>query len=249
MRVKLIALCLLAAFLASVSPVRAAEEGGKEGAPKFTGTVKGPDGKEKEEKYDFSNPEDRKRLEHDMVHMEELFRDNPPEIIPKKFDLGIWSIVVFLVLLGVLTKFAWKPMIEGLHKREENIRGALEQAERTRQEAMELQSRLDAKMKVAGTDIAHLMDEARREALGLKDKFLVDAKAEIQQERDRLRREIETAKDQALAEIWQQSVALAAMISTKVVRRSMTEQDHRRLLDESLAELKQAGANFGKRHA
>jgi len=245
MRVTLIAICLMTAFPALLGQVRAADEGGP---PKFTATVVGPDGKEKEEKYDWSKADDRKRLESDLPHMDELSRDVPPEIIPRKYDLAVWSIVVFLVLLFVLGKFAWKPMLEGLRKREENIRGALEQAEHTRQEAMELQSRLDAKLKAAGTDIARLMDEARRDALGLKDKFLAEAKAEIQQERDRFRREIETSKDQALAEIWEKSVSLASIMSTKVVRRSMTEQDHRRLLDESLAELKQAGAAYGKRH-
>src|SRR5207248_2747092 len=92
-----------------------------------------------------------------------------PEILPKKFDLGVWSIIVFLVLFAVLTKFAWKPMIEGLRKREENIRGALEQAEKTRQEAMELQHQLEAKWKEVGAEIAAAMDKARRDAEAVMD--------------------------------------------------------------------------------
>jgi F-type H+-transporting ATPase subunit b len=138
-------------------------------------------------------------------------------------------------------------MIEGLRKREENIRGALEQAEKTRQEAMELQSRLDAKMKAAGADIARMMDEARRDAVGVKEQMVAEAREEIQKERDRLYREIGSAKDQALQEIWQQSVQLAAIMSAKAVRRSISVEDHRRLLDESLKELQQAGGGFAKR--
>src|ERR1051326_2664221 len=67
-----------------------------------------------EKEYDLSTKKGRdefsKDAEENRIH--ELEQVQAPEIIPKKFDLGIWSIVVFLVLLGVLTKFAWKPMIE-----------------------------------------------------------------------------------------------------------------------------------------
>jgi F-type H+-transporting ATPase subunit b len=139
-------------------------------------------------------------------------------------------------------------MLEGLHKREENIRNALDQAERTRQEAMQLQAKLDAKWKEVGAEIAAAMDKARRDAQVVMDQKVAEAKAEIQHERERLKREMDTAKDQALQEIWQQAVALASLMSTKAVRRSLTPDDHKRLLDESLAELKQAGAGFGKRH-
>lgn len=202
-----------------------------------------------EKTFDLSKPEDRKELIHaiEAGHVHEMKLDVPPEILPKRWDTGVWSIVIFVVLFLALAKFAWKPMLEGLKKREENIRGALEQAEKTRREAMELQSQLDARMRDAGAEIARMMEEARRDAQGVKDQMLAEAKDEIQRERDRLNREIALAKDQALQEIWQQSVALATSMSTKAVRRSLTEDDHRRLLDEALAELKQAGGQFSKR--
>ncbi len=84
------------------------------------------------------------------------------------------------------------------------------------------------------------MEQAHRDAIALKEQFQADAKAELQQNRERLHREIDTAKDQALKEIYEQSVSLAAMLSTKVIGRSLTQADHHRLLDETLAELKTA---------
>lgn len=207
------------------------------------------DGKEVEVKYDLSKPDEKKKfleqLEHGHTH--EVKMDVPPEIIPKRWDTGVWSIVIFVALAFLLSKFAWKPMLQGLKKREDSIRGALEQAEKTRREAMELQSQLDAKMRDAGGEIARMMEEGRRDAQGLKEQMVAEAKAEIQKERDRLVREVSLAKDQALSEIWQQAVTLASSMSAKVVRRGMSEEDHRRLLDESLAELKQAGGAFSKR--
>lgn len=246
----LMSACLMIALTAGGRLALAADDHGAQG-----GHAHGPvkviaiDHDHNEHKFDLSKPAEKdafnKRMSDGEFH--EVKQDVPPEIIPKRWDTGVWSVVIFLVLYGVLAKFAWKPMLEGLRKRENNIRGALDQAEKTRREAMELQSQLDAKMHAAGAEIAKMMDEGRRDAQSLKEQMVADAKAEIQKERDRLIREVGLAKDQALSEIWQQSVALATSMSSKAVRRGMSEDDHRRLLDESLAELKQAGAGFAKR--
>jgi F-type H+-transporting ATPase subunit b len=174
-------------------------------------------------------------------------KKNPFKPPYNPLDLTLWSFIVFLVILGVLWKFAWKPILAGLQSRENTIRESLEQAERTRREAMELQAKLDAQLKDAGGKIAAMMDEARRDAQGVKDQMVAAAQKEIQDRGDKLKREMEMAKDQAMQEIWQQSVTLASLMSSKAVRRSLSPDDHKRLLDESLAELKQAGAGFGKR--
>jgi F0F1-type ATP synthase membrane subunit b/b' len=68
------------------------------------------------------------------------------------------------------------------------------------------------------------------------------ARQEIQAERERLHREMELARDQALRQIWGQGAQLAALISAKVIRRQLTPDDHRQLVDEALAELRGAGA-------
>ena len=80
-------------------------------------------------------------------------------------DLTLWSIIVFLLILGVLWKFAWKPILAGLQTRENTIRESLEQAERTRREAMELQAKFDTQLKEASGKIAALA----------KDKVAIDA--------------------------------------------------------------------------
>src|SRR5207245_1300946 len=154
--------------------------------------------------------------------------DEPPDLFaPKRWDLGVWSLIIFAILLLVLGKFAWKPMLAGLHEREEKIRSALEQAEKSRQESLALHAKLDAQMHAAGQDIAQRMERAHRDALALKEQMQAEAKAEAQRDRERLHREIDTAKDQALKEIYDQTVTLAAMLSTKVIGRTLTADDHR----------------------
>jgi F-type H+-transporting ATPase subunit b len=163
-----------------------------------------------------------------------------PDIFGQALDLGIWTLVVFLLLLLVLTKYAWKPMLEGLKRREESIRSALDEAQRAREEAKTLQARFEQEMNRAQEKVREVMDEARRDAQNMKDEMIARAKSEIQTERERLRHEIEMARDQALQQIWSQSAQLATLISAKVIRRQLNVEDHRHLVDEAIADLRRA---------
>jgi F-type H+-transporting ATPase subunit b len=167
-----------------------------------------------------------------------------PNIIMPVLDLTLWTFVVFLLLLFVLKKYAWKPMLDGLQRREEHIHAAMEEAQRARDEAQKVQAQFQAQMNQASERVREMMDVARRDAQQLNDEMVAKAKSEITAERDRLRREIESARDQALSEIWQQTAQLATQISAKAIRRGLSEEDHRRLVDEALGELTAA---VGKR--
>jgi F-type H+-transporting ATPase subunit b len=160
---------------------------------------------------------------------------------PRALDLSIWTIVVFLVLLWVLSKYAWKPMIEGLDHRERAIAAAVEEAQRARDEAARLREQLQAEMNRASEKVRDMLDEARKEGQALREQLKADAHNEIQGERDRLHREIDLARDQALQQIWNQAAKLAATISTKAIRRQLTPEDHRQLVEEALADLRRAG--------
>ena len=154
-----------------------------------------------------------------------------------RYDLGIYTLVVFGLLFLILAKFAWGPFTEGLRKREEGILAARDEAVRARREAEELRVKLKAEFDAAHEKIRALMDEARRDADALKVTEREAGAREAAAERERARREIETAQEQALQEIYQKAVQLAALMSSKAVRRHLTPEDHARLVEESLAEL------------
>lgn len=155
----------------------------------------------------------------------------------KALDLTVWTIVVFLVLLFVLSKFAWTPMLEGLKQREANIHGALEEAQKARAEAEKVRTDLKAEMDSAHLKVKELLDEARRDSQRTMEEMVGKARDEIKTERDRLHRELTTARDQALQEIWGQSAQLATLISAKAIGRQLSQDDHRRLVDEAVSEL------------
>jgi F-type H+-transporting ATPase subunit b len=171
------------------------------------------------------------------------FAEEPPPKLPFgpwALDLTLWTIVVFLLLLYVLSKYAWKPLLEGLDARERNIRASAEDAQRARDEAQRLRDQLQAEFARAHDKVREMLDEARKEAQGLKEDMVGDARKEIQAERERLHREVSIARDEALQQIYHQGAQLAALISNKTIRRQLTPEDHRGLVDEALADLRRA---------
>jgi F-type H+-transporting ATPase subunit b len=156
----------------------------------------------------------------------------------KRYDLGIFTLLVFGLLCGVLYWFAWPKLVAGLAKREAVITAARDEAIKTRQEAEELRKKLQNEFAQAHDQIRALMDEARRDAEVLRAKEREAGQRDAAVERERARKEIEAAKDTALAEIHERAVQLAALMSSKAIRRQLSIDDQNRLIQESLAELK-----------
>jgi F-type H+-transporting ATPase subunit b len=152
-------------------------------------------------------------------------------------DLSIWTIVVFLVLLFILGKYAWKPMLQGLEQREHSIQSAMEEAKKAKEEALVLRNQLAEEAAKAQDKVREVIEQARRDAERVSADLLAKAKTDIQGERDRFHRDVDTARDQAVKELWGQAAQLATLISAKAIRRQLTPDDHRRLVDEAIAEL------------
>jgi F-type H+-transporting ATPase subunit b len=167
--------------------------------------------------------------------------DENPSPFKQALDLTIWTIVVFLLLLTVLWLAAWKPMLKALQDREHNIRTALEEAQRARAEGQQLRAEFEQEKVRANEAVRQMMEEARRDAERVAAERKAQADADIQADRERLRREIDTARDQALAQISERAADLAAVISAKLLRRQVNMDDHRRLVDEALADLESTG--------
>jgi len=196
--------------------------------------------------YDVSTPEllDVYLEDTKQAMKDGTFEGSKPykevDIMELKWDLGLWAVVVFVLLFLVLRTKAWGPILEGLQKREEHIRSAVEEAKSARAETVRIQAQYKAEMDAKFAEIPKIMEEARRDAEALKEELRSQSSKEITADRQRLRREIDNARDQALKEIWEQAAQLATLISAKVIGKSLSGDDHRRLIDESLHELRDA---------
>lgn len=156
---------------------------------------------------------------------------NPIEFDPAAFML---TLITFLVLLGLLLKFAWNPILNALDARERRIADAVESAEAARREAEAARQEMEKRLAENEKEIARRIEEGRQAAERRAEEILERARADANEERERALREIEVQKQQALAELRDESVRLSKAIAEKVLRRELNDDDHRRLAGEVL---------------
>ena len=151
-----------------------------------------------------------------------------------KSDLAIWSFVVFLLLFGILYKFAWGPIAAGLDQREKSIADNIAAGERAREEASQMIAQYEAKLAGAADEVRLLLEEARRDAEHTKQEILDEAKKDAKGERDRALREIDMATDQALKRLAESSANMAVDLAGKIIHQQLKPADHRDLIKEAV---------------
>ncbi len=257
-----LSLALALAVLGGLSPARAQEKAGHDAhgeapgghaAPVYEAEMHDESGKVVKKTYDLRSMDDTTALLAGLKegHIHGLHIQQAPtitELFSLGFDLAVWTLIVFLLLLFVLSRIAWPKMIAGLQKREEHIRGALDEAQKARDEAHTLRLSLQKEMDSAHEKVRQMLDEARAGAQATTDEMIVKARTEIDHERDRLRREIESETDRALQKIWTQAATIATEAAGKALGRGISEDSHRRLIDEAIDELRSV-ATQGNGHA
>jgi F-type H+-transporting ATPase subunit b len=154
-------------------------------------------------------------------------------------DIGnaLWTVVIFLLVLVVLGKFAWGPLLAGLQAREAYIREALETARRDRQEAESRLREYEDKLAASRSEATAIIDEGRRDAEAVKRKIEEQAKEESAKMIERARREIDAAAAEATRQLYALSAHLATELAARVIGRELDAKDHERLIEESIAEI------------
>ncbi|NOY06181.1 MAG: F0F1 ATP synthase subunit B [Chlorobi bacterium] len=151
--------------------------------------------------------------------------------------LLIWTIVTFLLVLYILSKIAWKPLLSGLEGREQRIREEVERAENARREAEKLLAKHKENLANAEREARHIIDEGRKTAEKIKDDIIREAREDAQrlvrQAQDDIRREKSTALNELRAEI----ADLAVRAAEKVINASLDDEKHRKLVNDFIDQL------------
>jgi F-type H+-transporting ATPase subunit b len=155
-------------------------------------------------------------------------------LVPNFYVAGA-TIAVFVLLLIVLSKTAWKPILAGLRAREQGIRDQIEGAEKANAAAKALLADYEARLAHVNDEARAILEEGRKDANLLKAKIETDAKAEAQRERERAVRDIELARQQALKDIYDQVATLSTDIAGKILQQRLDPASHRRLVDDAVA--------------
>jgi len=158
---------------------------------------------------------------------------------------AIFTLIVFLILLAVLWRFAWGPLSKALEDREKRLNSAFEEAEKARSEAAALLEQHRKQLAEMNEQARQIMEKAQKDAQAAYEERVKQAAAEADARLERATREIQTAKEGALAEIHSQTADLAVTVAARVLETEMTDDDHRRLVEAATRSLQATGNGQG----
>lgn len=151
--------------------------------------------------------------------------------------LIFWTIITFTLLLIVLRKFAWKPILQSLQQREETIRHAIERAEQAKSDAEKLIEENRKQLARAEAEGHRILGESRSLAEKLKEEIIEKANQQSRRMVDQAKEEIERDKQTALSQLRTEVANLAISAAERILDESIDEAKHRKLIDTYLKEL------------
>jgi F-type H+-transporting ATPase subunit b len=174
---------------------------------------------------------------HGGHHLGEPHEEMP--VLPKTWrtDMSIYSLAVFLVLLALLTKFVWGPIIQGLDAREQSIKDDIAAAEKARLDAERMLADYQKRLESVQDEVRSIIAEARRDADHTKNDIIATAQKEAQATQKRATEEIERARDQALNELFNTMSNQVVNTTEQLLKRTIDSNDRQRLVQEALGEM------------
>ena len=158
-------------------------------------------------------------------------------LVTPSVGLMIWTLLAFGISFAILRKVAYPRIAEALDKRRKAIADSIESAERTRAEADELLHEYRERLKEAREQAEDIVVRARRASESLQEETKADARKQREELMAATRRDIEAETRRSLDEIRKEVANLTVIATEKVTRKSLDDDDHRRLIEEALEEV------------
>jgi F-type H+-transporting ATPase subunit b len=158
-------------------------------------------------------------------------------LITPNVGLMIWTLLLFGISMYVLWKLAFPRIAQALERRQHAIEESIDAADRTRKEADEILAEYRERLREARAQADEIIDRARKAAEAHEARAKEDAKANREQLMEQTRRDIEVETRRAIDEIRSEVAELTVMATEKLTRKTLTEEDQRRLLEDALGEL------------
>ena len=153
--------------------------------------------------------------------------------------LFIWTILTFLLLLTVLAKFAWKPLLKMLKDREEMIRNSLYDAEKAQAELARLNSEGEEIINKARSEAQEILSQGKASVAKMREDTLNDAKEKAKLITEDAQKQIQVEKEKAIAEIKGEVVNLSLSVAEKLIKKNLSREDNKALINESLSNVKE----------
>ena len=150
---------------------------------------------------------------------------------------AVWTLVIFIIVVILLGKFAWGPVLGLLQQREEFIHRSLSDAKRDRDEAEGRLKEYAAKLQSAQREAIGIIEEARRDAERLRDELRERAKSEADTLIKNAERQVQLETSRALQQIRKEAVDLSVAIASKLLQRNISPADNERLINDAMKQI------------
>ncbi|MRG86197.1 F0F1 ATP synthase subunit B [Salinibacillus xinjiangensis] len=151
-------------------------------------------------------------------------------------DIAV-SLITFIILLALLKKFAWGPLMGIMKEREDHIANEIDTAEKNRQEAERLAKEAQDSIKNTRQEAQAIIEEAKQTAKEQEQSIVTAARTEADCIKESARQEIEQEKEKAITALQDQVASLSVRIASKVIEKELSEQDQEKLINEYLKEV------------
>jgi F-type H+-transporting ATPase subunit b len=163
--------------------------------------------------------------------------DNP--LVQPDPGLYIWTIIVFLVLLFLLMKFAWKPLLAMLEKREDNIRQSLLDAEKARDELANVKEDTEKLLNEARTESQAIVAAGKKNAERMQGEIVEKAQSKSDALLADAKKQVQLEKDRAITDVRAEAVNLSMQVAEKLIKKNLSKEDNLKLINESLSSINQ----------
>jgi F-type H+-transporting ATPase subunit b len=153
---------------------------------------------------------------------------------------ALWTLIIFVIVVVVLGKFAWGPVLSLLQEREQFIHKSLSDAKRDREEAEARLRDYASKLQSAQAEAVGIIDAARKDAERLREELRTKARTEADTMIRNAERQIELQTSRALQQIRQEAVDLSVNIASKLLQRNITKEDNEKLIADALKQMESA---------
>ena len=161
--------------------------------------------------------------------------DNP--LVQPDPGLYVWTIIIFSVLLFLLMKFAWKPLLAMLEKRENNIRQSLLDAEKARDELINVKEDTEKLLNEARNESQAIVAAGKKNAERMKEEIVEKAQSKSDALLVDAKNQIQIEKDRAIADVKAEVVNLSMEVAQKLIKKNLTKEDNINLINESLSSI------------
>jgi F-type H+-transporting ATPase subunit b len=161
----------------------------------------------------------------------------PPNLLSPAGGLMFWTLLIFIVLIFVLGRFAYKPLLAAVEAREQALQRALDEARRDREEAARLMEEHRRQLDAARGEAQRFIAEGRATAEKMRAEMLEATRSQQQELLERAKRDIDQEKVRAIAELRREAVDLAIAGASKVIERNLDSNANRQLVESFLSSI------------